>query len=606
MSRARLAFFLALFPLFTFAAQGDFRQRLPQDEVVYFLLPDRFENGDPGNDRGGLEGDRLLTGFDPESKGFYNGGDLRGLIDRLDYIQAMGATAIWLGPIYRNKPVQGDRGNESAGYHGYWITDFTRVDPHFGSEEEFEELVTALRARGMKLYMDIITNHTADVIGYRECPESACRYRSRADYPYSTVGGPDGERINEGFLGDGPAGQTADNFARLTRPDFAYTPFVPEPEREVKVPAWLNDPIWYHNRGNTTFSGESSTMGDFVGLDDLMTENPRVVAGFIDIFGDWIDRYAIDGFRVDTAKHVNDEFWVAFVPAMLERAHARGVPNFHIFGEVFTEQAGETSLLARYTHKAAFPSVLDFAFAAAVRDTVAGSAPTSVLATLFANDVLYRGGEPAALSLPTFISNHDFGRFAHFIERERPGTGRDEALARVMLAHGLLLTLRGVPTIYSGDEQGFVGRGGDQSARQTLFPSRVAEYNQMALLGTEATTADSNFDVGHPLYRLVAGLATLRGEHAALRRGRQVTRNYTEDGPGLFAVSRFDPGDGREYVLVYNTSGERLLANVEVEANSLDFEPLHGPCPAKARAPGSLAIDLPAFGFMVCRAGSRP
>ena len=606
MSRIWLACFLALIPLLALAEPANYRLRLPEDEVVYFLLPDRFENGDPDNDRGGLEGNRLVTGFDPGSKGFYNGGDLRGLIDRLDYIQGMGATAIWLGPIYRNKPVQGERGNESAGYHGYWITDFTRVDPHFGSAAEFEELVSSLRARGMKLYLDIITNHTADVISYRECPDSGCSYRSRADYPYSTVGGPDGERINDGFLGDGPAGQTEQNFARLTRPDFAYTPFVPEPERAIKVPAWLNDPIWYHNRGNTTFSGESSTMGDFVGLDDLMTENPRVVAGFIEIFGDWIDRHAIDGFRVDTAKHVNDEFWQAFVPAMLERAQAAGVPNFHIFGEVFTELASETSLLARYTHRAAFPSVLDFAFAAAVRDTVAGSAPTAVLSTLFANDVLYRGGEATALRLPTFISNHDFGRFAHFIGREHPATDREESLARVMLAHGMLLTLRGVPTIYSGDEQGFVGRGGDQSARQPLFPSQVAEYNEMPLLGTEATTADSNFDAGHPLYRLIAGLATLRGQHAALRRGRQVTRNYDEDGPGLFAASRFDPQDGREYVLAYNTAGERLLANVEVEATSLSFESLHGNCPASARAPGSVAVDLPPFGFMVCRAGSAP
>ncbi|HEY5760598.1 MAG TPA: alpha-amylase family glycosyl hydrolase, partial [Steroidobacter sp.] len=81
-----------------------FRARLPQDEVVYFLLPDRFENGDSKNDRGGLKGDRLKTGFDPTHKGFYHGGDLRGLISRLDYIQGLGATAIWLGPIYKNKP----------------------------------------------------------------------------------------------------------------------------------------------------------------------------------------------------------------------------------------------------------------------------------------------------------------------------------------------------------------------------------------------------------------------------------------------------------------------------------------------------------------------
>ena len=92
----------------------------------------------------------------------------------------------------------------------------------------------------------------------------------------------------------------------------------------MKVPEWLNDPIYYHNRGNTTFSGESSTFGDFSGLDDLMTENPRVVQGFIDIYGAWIERFGVDGFRIDTAKHVNPEFWQQFVPAMLARARAAG------------------------------------------------------------------------------------------------------------------------------------------------------------------------------------------------------------------------------------------------------------------------------------------
>src|SRR3546814_6942207 len=96
------------------------------------------------------------------------------------------------------------------------------------------------------------------------------------------------------------------------------------------VPAWLNDPIYYHNRGDSTFAGESSTMGDFVGLDDVMTENQRVVAGMIEIYGSWIDRFGIDGIRIDTARHVHPELWLAFVPAMLARARAKGIPNFHI------------------------------------------------------------------------------------------------------------------------------------------------------------------------------------------------------------------------------------------------------------------------------------
>ena len=576
-----------------------FRDRLPEDEIVYFLLPDRFENGDPSNDRGGLEGDSLVTGFDPTSTGFYNGGDLRGLVERLDYVQSLGATAIWLGPIYRNKPVQGRGDDLSAGYHGYWITDFTQVDPHFGTDAEMRALVAAVHTRGMKIYLDIITNHTADVIAYRECPDSSCPYRSRADYPYSTRGDAEGERINEGFMGDGPAHRNAGNFAKLTRPDYAYTPFVPAGQDNVKVPAWLNDPIYYHNRGDTHWTGESVDMGDFSGLDDLMTENPRVVDGFIDIYGDWIERYRVDGFRIDTAKHVNESFWRQFSPAMLGRAAALGIPNFHVFGEVYS---ADPAFLARFTRGGGLPTVLDFAFAQVVRDTVAGDAETGKLADLFAADVLYEGGAATALRLPTFISNHDAGRFAYYVYKRYPEIGREEALRRVMLAHGMLLTLRGVPTVYYGDEQGFVGSGGDRASRQSMFPSKVAEYNDAALLGTYSTTAASSFDPTHPLYRLIATLSALRTGHPALRRGSQVVRNYTEKGPGLFAVSRFDPGTDREYVVAFNTSTAPLAAQVEVEADSLAFESLYGACQPAPTAPGSLRVELPPLGLIVCAA----
>jgi neopullulanase len=582
----------------TAASAESFRERLPQDEVVYFLLPDRFENGDRGNDRGGLRGDRLQTGFDPTHKGFYHGGDLKGLIARLDYIQALGATAIWLGPIYKNKPVQGGPGEESAGYHGYWVTDFTRVDPHFGSNADMKAFVDAAHARGMKVYLDIITNHTADVIAYRECATSTCPFRSLADFPYSRRGGPDGLPINEGFLGERV--QSAENFARLTRPDYAYTPFVPVNEASVKVPAWLNDPIWYHNRGNTTFRGESMTLGDFVGLDDLMTENPRVVAGFIDIFGGWIDEFGIDGFRIDTAKHVNPEFWQAFVPPMLERARARGIANFHVFGEVSTDHV-DPALLARATRVDKLPSVLDFAFRSAVLQTVAGEFGTQTLADLFNGDVLYEGGDAVALTLPTFVSNHDAGRFAHYVRQALHRVSDAEVLKRTILAHAMMFTLRGVPVIYSGDEQGFVGDGNDQDAREDMFASQVASYNDNRLLGTDATTARDNFDSNHPLFKAIAGLSSMRREHAALRRGQQVLRNFG-DTPGLFAVSRIDPQTRREIVIAFNTSTLPLQMNVEIDPRTTALASLHGLCPAKPAAPGSYRVTLDALDYVVCAA----
>ena len=588
------AYLLAAASPIPLAAQT-FRDRLPEDEVIYFVLPDRFENGDPKNDTGGIKGDRMKHGFDPTSKGFYQGGDIAGLIKRLDYIQSLGVTAIWFAPVFKNKPVQGGPGQESAGYHGYWVTDFTSVDPHFGTNAEFKAFVDAAHKRGMKVYMDIIANHTADVIQYKECPTSACSYRSRADYPYSRSAS-DGAPINDGFAGDSV--KTAENFSKLTNMNFAYTPVVPEAEKNVKIPAWLNDIRYYHNRGDTTFTGENSTMGDFVGLDDLYTENPKVVDGFIDIYGAWIDKYGIDGFRIDTAKHVNSEFWAKFSPAMLERAAAKGIPNFHIFGEVATGDQ-DTALLARYTREAKLPAILDFAFGRATVDTVGGPAATEKLNRLIEDDVLYEGGAATALRLPTFIGNHDAGRFAMFVKRLNPQADDAELLKRVILGHAVMFTMRGVPTVYSGDEQGFVGKGGDQDSRQPLFASKTATYNEDRLLGTTTTTAQANFNQQHPLYTTIAKLAKIRTGSAALRRGDTIVRNYAE-GPGLFAFSRIDKASGEEVLTVINTSTAQLSANVELDPKSSTLSSLHGKCPTAPRAPGSVAIELAPLDYMIC------
>ena len=585
------------------AAPAAVTDRLPQDEVIYFLLPDRFANGDPSNDRGGLKGGRLATGFDPTDKGFYHGGDLKGLIAKLPYIQQLGVTAIWVAPIFKNKPVQGAPGHESAGYHGYWITDFTRVDPHFGTNQDFKALVDAAHARGMKVYMDIVVNHTADVIQYRDCPKTGCAYRSVADYPYQREGGITGKPINPGFAGDQV--MTPDNFAKLTNPNYAYQVFVPEGEAHAKTPDWLNNPIYYHNRGDTTFRNESTTMGDFGGLDDVMTENPRVVQGFIDIFGTWIDDFHVDGFRIDTEKHVNPGFWQRFVPAIQARATAAGIPHFHIFGEAF-DDTPVPALQAEHTRRDGIPAVLDFAFKRTILDTVAGSAPTSELAQLFAGDVLYEGGEAAALQLPTFIGNHDQGRFGWLARKAFPQASDDEILKRTELAHAMLLTLRGVPTIYYGDEQGFPGTGDDQASREDMFASKVASYNAERLIGSDATTATDNYREDNPLFREIAALARLRTSHPALTRGLQVTR-AAGDTPGLFAVSRFDPDTRAEYLIAFNTGASAIDANVTVETRSTDFTQLAGAgCASSAQAPGSLHLTLAPFGYAVCAAKVHP
>ncbi|WP_299107866.1 alpha-amylase family glycosyl hydrolase [uncultured Bradyrhizobium sp.] len=573
------------------------RARAAEDEIIYFVLPDRFDNADPTNDTGGLTGDRLATGYDPTAKGFYHGGDLKGLTRRLDYIQALGVTAIWIGPIFKNKPIQGAAGQESAGYHGYWITDFTTVDPHFGTDADFSAFVDAAHARGIKVYMDIIANHTADVIQYRECIGKPCAYRSTADYPYQRRGGVSGTPINPGFAGD--AVQTPENFARLTDPAYAYTPFVPVAEKTVKVPAWLNDPRYYHNRGDSTFAGESARYGDFAGLDDLMTEDPRVVAGFIAIYGSWIDRFGIDGFRVDTARHVNPEFWRAFVPAMQTRAAARGIPNFPIFGEVYSETV-DPGYTAQYTRRDGFPEILDFSFQAAARAMLSGKAGTDLFAKLIDGDVLYEGGDATAQRLPTFLGNHDMGRIGHMLDLAWPNATEAERLQRLTLAHVLLLSARGVPTIYSGDEQGFTGHGGDQDAREDLFASHVASYNDNRLIGTATTTATAHFGTENPIFQTIAKLAQIRRDHAQLRHGRTVVR-AASDKPGLLAFTR-GADDGHEILVALNTSNQPVSANVEIGARSAGFTTLAGACPARATAPGSVSITLPPLGYAICAA----
>jgi len=577
-----------------------------EDEIIYFVLPDRFENGDPSNDRGGIEGGRLKDGFDPTDFGFYHGGDLKGLTQRLDYIQGLGMTAIWLTPIFENNPVQGPEGLESSGYHGYWITDFTNVDPHIGTREDFKTFVDAAHARGMKVYMDIITNHTADIIGYREChdpevtggPTFRCDYRYIGDYPW-TRRASDGAEINTGFLGDDTVHQTEENFAKLEEATWAYTPFVPEQFEGVKVPEWLNDPIYYHNRGDTDFIDEDSLYGDFAGLDDLNTAHPRVVEGMIDIYKDWITTYNVDGFRIDTAKHVRDEFWQAFAPAILEHADSLGIDHFHMFGEVYVD-GQKPQHLARFTTAAGLPTVLDFAFQSSARALIVDGEPGLHLDELYRADVIYKNGAETARQLPTFLGNHDMGRFAGFLRETHPEMSDNELLARVRLANALMFFGRGVPTVYYGDEQGFVSDGGDRLARENMFPSQTDLYNDNDLIGTDATTAESNFDTSHPLYLAIKSFADIRTHETALRRGEQITRLAHREN-SVFAFSRIDYETGTEVVVAINAETSEQKINVAVDGRSEVFSALLGACAVNATAPGSYAMTVPALDVVVCK-----
>ncbi|NJC83352.1 pullulanase-type alpha-1,6-glucosidase [Planosporangium mesophilum] len=555
----------------------------PRAEQFYFALPDRFANGDPANDRGGLTGDRSSTGYDPADKGYYHGGDIKGVTDRLDYIQGLGTTAIWLAPIFRNRPVQGD----SAGYHGYWITDFTAVDPHFGTEAELKRLVDTAHKRGMKVYLDIITNHTADVI-----TADRHSYVSKAEVPYKDAAG---HPFDDSRYADGRHG-----FPKVNLDSFPYRPrFATPADANVKKPDWLNDPTMYHNRGDSTFVGESSEYGDFVGLDDLWTERPEVVRGMTDIYSSWIGRAGVDGYRIDTVKHVDLPFWPQFTAGVERAANKAGKPGFFMFGEVYSDdpEVGST-----YVRRGGLPATLDFPFQAAAKDYVAQGGSAAGLADVYARDDLYTSSGTDARRLPTFLGNHDMGHVGSFIRAA--GGSRELQLSRDVLAHELMFLGRGQPVIYSGDEQGFTGPGGDKDARQDMFASKTPDYLDDPLIGTDRTHAVDSYDPDHPVYRAIGKLADLRKRHPALRDGVQVTR-YAATGPGVFAFSRFDPAQRVEYVVAVNNAPTAQTATFGSYGGSFDrIYPAGGQQVASA-PDKNLTVTVPALSAVVYRA-TRP
>ena len=511
-------------------------------QTFYLLLPDRFANGRTDNDTGHLTGGPEVTGFDPTRISHYHGGDFAGLTAKLDYIKALGTTAIWTTPPFKNNPVQ----NGSAGYHGYWPLDFLNVDPHLGTNEEYREFVHQAHALGMKVYLDLVVNHTADVITYAG---GKYDYRDRTSSPYRDAGG---KPFDERAVAYNGLNDPAAFPALSAQTSFPYVPVVPAGREHAKNPDWLNDVTLYHNRGNSTFAGENAVLGDFVGLDDVFTEHPRVVQGFIQVFSQWVD-WGVDGFRIDTMRHVNTAFWQAFLPAIRAKARALGRPDFIQFGEVMNE-AGDIPYLSDFS-AGTIPAdaTTDFPFAGAARKFVSQGGPAAALADFFTRDDYYTDHDSNVHTSITLLGNYDIGRFGYFLQQDNPGA-RPEMLADlVKLGHGLLYLSRGMPVVHYGDEQGMIGRGGgDQQAREDMFASHAPAYATAPLLGTTRTGADDKFDPTHPFYRLFSALGALRAAQPALRTGAMLPRLTAE--PSLFAFSRVERRERVELLVVLNNS----------------------------------------------------
>jgi alpha-amylase len=621
--RAHVALVVFLLTLVTAGpawAGSDARHSLREpvtDQNFYFVMADRFQNGTAANDHGGLPPGKSegQSGFDPTGKGWYHGGDLVGLRQKLGYIESLGTTAIWLTPSFKNKAVQDNNGFPSAGYHGYWITDFTQIDPHLGSNDDLRALIRDAHQLGMKVYFDVITNHTADVIRYQE--GAAPGYISKDQYPYRTAAGTvfDDRDFAGGstFPALAPSGQPPCPPGGAPQ-SFPYRPCVPAVEKDVKVPAWLNDVSLYHNRGNTTFVGENSQYGDFFGLDDLFTENPRVVDGMIDIYKFWIREFRVDGFRMDTMKHVDDAFWERFAPEMERYARSQGIRDFYMFGEVAEDFSHE--LISHYPTQTNVQGVLDFLFQMSAMDFAAESQPTNALGDFFVNDDWYTDADSNVYNLPTFLGNHDRGRVGMFVRNANPGASEAELLARDRLAHELMYFSRGNPVVYYGDEQGFTGAGGDQDARQDMFPSQSPQYNNLSdpiqgddgagnndNIGSNETPMDDNFDTGHPLYLKLAELARLTQRHDALRDGAQQHR-FSASRPGIYAFSRLDRRHPHEYMVALNNSESTQTAAVPTYMSRGWFDRVYGSGASSLRSDraGRLSVTVPALSAVVYRA----
>jgi len=547
-------------------------------EQFYFVMTDRFANGSEANDNGGLDGDRLSTGYDPTNKGFYHGGDIAGLRSKLDYIQGLGTSAIWLTPSFKNMPVQGSGEDASAGYHGYWVTDFTQIDPHLGTNEELSELINEAHERGIKVYFDIIVNHTADLIDNEEKKYS---YVEQSSVPYKDAQG-------KAFDPADYAG--SDTFPEMdATSSFPYTPVVSQ--QATKVPDWLNDPTLYHNRGDSTWEGESVTYGDFQGLDDLMTENPKVVDGFADVYKNWVD-FGIDGFRIDTAKHVNFEFWEQWTKQVQDYAKAQGKDDFFMFGEVYDADAKK---LSPYVRKTDMNSVLDFTFQSAAAGFAGGNSAKS-LSSLFSADDYYTTATTSADALPTFLGNHDMGRIGYFLNNSSQPLKRDE------LAHELMFLTRGQPVVYYGDEQGFAGSGGDKDARQSLFASQEADYQNQNLITGEKLGSQDRYDSEAPLYRHIGALSKLREENKALKSGSQVEL-YAHDSKGIYAFSRVDRDEKTEYLVALNNSEEAAEVELSTLTSDANYSALYGAeGTVSSSADAKLTLSVPALSAVVYKA----
>ena len=515
-------------------------------ELIYFVFPDRYLNGDTSNDK--------FAGYDPRDTAFFHGGDLKGLTgtcsagdNGLARIKKLGFTAVWVTPlVVQQKPTP-----YGAGYHGYWGVDFLNVDPHLGTKEDMVAFSECAKKLGLKLILDVVTNHTGDVIQYKE-----------------------------------------------------KEAFIPSDMVNAKNPAWLNDLSNYHNVGDMNSCwGEGSCMqlGDFYGLDDIATEKAVVYNGWADVYGKWIKDYGISGFRVDTARHVDDNFFKNWSPQINAAAQSVGINDFTIFGEVWDVNPIN---LMNYIRRNKIQTVLDFPFQRSAAEFASGYSDATTIENLFAYDDLYTTATTSASNMVTFLGNHDMGRAGKIIESKRINPAA-ELLPRTLLGHSLMYLTRGIPSVYYGDEVGMTGTGSgsDQLARQDMFSTKVNIWKTEKRIGSSPIGTGNAFDITdkHPIATHLKALANLRATNPGLANASMQIR-YAKD--YLLAISKKDDVENREYVVAFNNSNKAIKATINTATAKGGWKLIMGKSSFKAVGE-KVTITVPALSTVVLKANQK-
>ena len=517
---------------------------LSQD-LIYFVMPDRYKDGDKKNNDNG--------GFNTSLTAFYHGGDLKGLTgtceagdDGLARIKSLGFTAVWLTPVVTQQEAIG----AGSGYHGYWGVDFLNVDPHLGTNADMLEFSKCAKKLGLKIILDVVTNHTGDVIKYRG---------------------------NE--------------------------PYIPAESKKLKNPAWLNDINNYHNVGDMGSCwgvGNCTKLGDFYGLDDLATEKPLVYKGWAEVYGKWISNYGISGFRVDTARHVDDKFFKNWSPLIQASAKKSNINDFTIFGEVFDYSVFN---LMTYVRQNKIQTVLDFPFQAKATEYASGYSNAPTLTALFENDDYYTSAQSSASNLVTFLGNHDVGR-AGFIIASKRIQPADQLVPRTNLANALMYFSRGIPTVYYGDEVGMTGTnsGKDQFARQDMFPTEVEIWKTETRIGGSPIGNGDAFTATkqNPIAKYLVELAEIRKSNPALANGPMLER-YSKY--ALYVISKKDVAENKEYLVAFNNSDTDEVVEVTTATSTGGWTQILGKTVVTTNQ-NKVSFTVPALSTIVLKANS--